>query len=49
MDVFEKLWPSGPGEDGLPESDVEELSSREDLLAADGRGLSGPKGERPKD
>lgn len=49
-DVVEKPWANGLGEDGLPESDLDvgELSSGEDLLAADGGGLGGLEGERPR-
>jgi hypothetical protein len=49
-DVAEKLWASGPGEDGLPESDLDvgELSASEDLLAADSCGLGDLEGERPR-
>jgi hypothetical protein len=45
--VVEKLWASGPGEDGLPESDfdVGELSGGKDLLAADSRSLGDLQGE----
>lgn len=48
--VVEKFWASGPGEDGLPKSDLDvgELSGSDDLLAADGRGLGGLEGERSK-
>jgi hypothetical protein len=47
-DVVEKPWASGPGEDGLPEGDLDvgELSSGENLLAADSRDLGGFKRER---
>jgi hypothetical protein len=49
-DMSKKLWASGPGEDRLPESnlDVGELSGGEDLLAADGRGLGGLEREGPR-
>jgi hypothetical protein len=49
-DVVEKPWASGPGKDGLPESDLDvgELSGGEDLLAADGHGLGVLEGERPR-
>ena len=48
--MVEKLWASGPGEDRLPESDLDvgELSGGEDLLAADGRDLGVLEGERPR-
>jgi hypothetical protein len=48
-DVVEKPWASGPGDDGLPESDLDvgELSGGENLFATDGRGLGDFEGERP--
>ena len=48
--MVEKFWASGPGEDRLPESDLDvgELGGGEDLLAAYGRDLGTLKRERPR-
>jgi len=49
-DEIEKPWANGPGEDRLPEGDLDirELSGGEDPLAADGRSLGNLEGERPR-